>query len=138
MVYCSTLLLFTIYIIIYLKTVMRNGKGNHPRNRFTHWKSWTEKHAIWKMAEVNELQIPRVKLGNQGLEVKPNGIPWIPISNFYLLLLFFFFKKLPLCICSSHISLETHLHNLIYFKFFKLQTYNNPSTLYSNSILINY
>ena len=62
------LLLCNMYIS---ETLLRNGKENHPRNRFRHWKSCKEKHTIWKMAEANEFQIPRVKLGNQGLEVNP-------------------------------------------------------------------
>jgi hypothetical protein len=60
-------------------------------------------------AEGNEVQIPKVKLGTQGLEVNPQ---W-PMS--FLEFHFKFFSEISEFICSSRISSKTHLHNLMYF-----------------------
>ena len=77
------------------------------------------------MAEGNKLQIPRVKLGNQGLEVKPNGIPYIYI--------YIFSRNFHFVYVQFTISLKTNLHNLIYFEILKLQV-----SIYTDSIFINH
>ena len=113
---------FTLYLststTIYIWDLMIIAQGNYPRNRFKTLKIILKR----KTHNLNDGSTERTpnSIGETGQSRPWGKYQWHSLNthfNFF----FFFQETSPFYICSAHISLKTHKHNLIYF--FKLIDY---------------